>query len=330
MSIKELHKRYNENPATVVVVGSINLDLSSFVSEFPIPNQTISAYDSNLSAGGKGFNQAIAAARVGANVYFVGCVGDDVSGKAAIDTLNENGVDTQFVKLVSGVHTGTANIMVADGGANMIAVSPGANEHVEIDDVAKAIELIEQVDMMICQLECPVEVVKFALTLAKSKGIATVLNPAPVIEGAASLIGMADYVTPNELEALGITGHDPTQITQRQAASNKLKSLGAAASVITLGSEGAYLSSSTDSNYMLPAFKVDAVNTTGAGDTFNGALTCGLARNYSLINAAIYASAASAISVTGKSAYDSAPTHQQVIHFLSEQDDCSLNLEKVS
>ena len=334
MNIEQLHHRFNDKPATIVVVGSINLDLISFVDSFPLPNQTIHAHESNLDAGGKGFNQAIAAARAGASVFFVGCVGDDAAGQTAVDILKDNGVDTQFVRKVDDVHTGTANILVANGGSNMIAVSAGANAQVMIQDVVNASELIESADILLCQLECPIEVVEFALKKAKSMNVASVLNPAPAVDGANKLMGLADYVTPNEVEALEFTSLDPTQKSQRQLASDTLKSQessnGSMRSVITLGPEGAYLSDNNGSNYMLNAFKVSAINTTGAGDIFNGAFVCGLARNYSFVDSAIYASAASAISVTGKSTYDSAPRHSEIIEFISHQPDCSSMLEKVS
>jgi len=315
MNILDLDQRFNQKPATIVVVGSINLDLSSFVREFPLPNQTIDANDSSLSAGGKGFNQAIAAARAGAKVYFVGCVGDDVAGNSAINTLVENGVDTQFIKKVDGVHTGTANIMVAEGGANMIAVSPGANHQLNTEDLADMLAILETADMLICQLECPLEVVEYALTNARSAAVTTVLNPAPAVAGAAKLIELADYVTPNEIEAMEITGSDPTEPSQRKIVSQQLNKLGAKGSVITLGPQGAYLTDMEGVSCMLSSFDVTAVNTTGAGDTFNGAFVCGMARHYSLVDSAIYASAASAISVTGKSAYDSAPTHSEILSY---------------
>ena len=326
MNIEELEKKFHAGPATVVVVGSINLDLNSFVETFPLPHQTIRAKDSNLSAGGKGFNQAVAAARAGATVYFVGCIGDDLSGLTAVKTLQENGVNTDFIKKISDVHTGTANILVADGGANMIAVSAGANKELKVEDVIRAKAVIAQADVLVCQLECPLDVVEFALQTARSQGVVTVLNPAPAAEDVSQHLSLTDYVTPNELEALEITGFDPAQPSQRHVAAEKLKSLGSLGSVITLGDVGAYLSDKKGKHYMLNAYSVDAINSTGAGDIFNGAFSCGLSRGYSLVEAAVYASAASAISVTAKSTYDSAPIHSQIIQFIDQQGDYSCDL----
>lgn len=330
MSSENISERLNNDAASVVIVGSINLDLSSFVETFPVRNQTIAAHESNISAGGKGLNQAIAAARAGAKVSFVGCVGNDAAGTAAVKVLQDNEVDTTFIKVVDHVHTGTANIMVADGGDNMIAVSPGANYQLTTSDIANATECFETADVMLCQLECSIEVVDFAMQVADSHGVSRILNPAPVIDGVEDFFHFADYVTPNETEALDLTGFDPLDSEFRQLASDKLRSLGASNSVITLGSLGSFITRADGSCYRLAAFSVEAINTTGAGDTFNGAFACGIARGYDLVDAAIYASAASAISVTGKSAYDSAPRHKDIIGFINSQPEISELLQRLN
>ena len=329
MSKNNITQRLHNGAVSVVVVGSINLDLSSFVSTFPLKNQTIVAKESNISAGGKGLNQAIAAARSGANVSFVGCVGNDPAGTAAVNVLRDNGVDTTFLKIIDGVHTGTANIMIADSGTNMIAVSPGANHHLNTCDLAAAADLIQDADAMLCQLECTLEAVDFAMQMADSRDIPTILNPAPAIAGLLGLFHYADYVTPNETETLDITGHDPLDTQSRKIAADKLRALGAHNSVITLGSLGSFITDSNGSAYMLSSYKVDAINATGAGDTFNGAFSCGIARGYDIVDAAVYASAASAISVTGKSAYDSAPMHDEIVEFIISQGDLSNVLKKL-
>jgi len=330
MSSKNINQRFNNNAVSVVVVGSINLDLSSFVETFPVRNQTIAAHESNISAGGKGLNQAIAAARTGAKVSFVGCVGNDAAGAAAMKVLEDNGVDTTFVKVVDHVHTGTANILVADGGDNMIAVSPGANHQLTTSDVANATERIETADVMLCQLECSLAVVDFAMQVADTHNVSKILNPAPVVDGVLDLIHFADYITPNETEALDLTNFDPLDTPFRQLAADKLRGMGASNAVITLGSLGSFIAGVDGHSHMLAPFSVEAINTTGAGDTFNGAFACGIARGYELVDAAIYASAASAISVTGKSAYDSAPRHHDIIDFINSQPRVSKLLQSLN
>ena len=313
----EYSERLHKKPVNVVVVGSINMDLSAFVKDFPKKNQTIAAKSSEISAGGKGLNQAVAAARAGANVTFIGCVGDDSAGIAALQVLKDNDVDTHYIKVDKQTHTGTANIIIADDGANMIAVSAGANYSLTRQDIARASSVLQSADVLLCQLECPLDAVEQALKIAKAASVITIMNPAPAVDEATKLLPYADFVTPNETEALSLTHIDPTLPENRPLTTRRLMSEGAKNAVVTLGSAGAYVTAQDGRQFMLSAFTVDVVNTTGAGDTFNGAFACAIARNYALTDATLYATAASGISVSDKTAFDSAPTHETTVDFIA-------------
>jgi ribokinase len=314
-------KNYNQNicnkTVEIVVVGSINLDITSYLTCFPEINQTVMASDSVQSMGGKGLNQAIAAACDGANVSFVGCIGEDQFGDRALEYLKSNNINTNHVRRVSGKSTGTASILVTEKGENMIAVASGANGDLMPEDIYLAKNLISQADVLIVQLEVPKETVKTALSLAKKYQVLSIFNPAPAVDFAKEFFYLADIVTPNETETAMLTGVSPLSDNGPSVPAKIMMAGGVKQVVITLGGEGCFIQSSTVSELLAP-FDVDMVDPTGAGDVFNGVLAVGLGSGLSLKDAAIRASAAAALSVTKSMAEGAAPRTSAIDHFLNK------------
>jgi len=306
-----------QKDVNVVVVGSINYDITSYLKEFPDPNETLFAKDYKTAIGGKGLNQAVAAARVGANVKMIGCVGEDGFGEQAVAHLTDNGVDCAAVVKSSAAPTGFAAIMVNDAGDNMISVASGANKALSPDDVNAAKEIIEAADIVITQSEVSADVIASALEIAKKAGVPTVLNPAPADPSALPLLKHCTYVTPNESETETLTGFFPEGEMPIEDAIHKFKEQGADNIVITLGSRGALISDGGTANRVDP-FAVTSIDSTGAGDVFNGVFAVSIARGLSSEDAVRHASAAAAISVTRLTA-DSAPTHAELAAFMDAQ-----------
>jgi len=297
--------------ARIVVVGSINIDFIVGVAELPKPNETLIGSDLRLAVGGKGLNQAVACARLSAETHMVAATGDDSFGDMARQHLAANGVKTDHVSALQGVPGGTASIVVAPDGQNMIVVSPGANARLTPDRIEAARGLIASADAVIVQHEIPRATTRRALEIARAHGVLSVLNPAPVDLAARDLFPLADVITPNETELAkltGIVGQDDASLAVA------LGQLGAKQALVTLGANGC-AALSEGQLARLPAFAVEAVDATGAGDVFNGALAVRLVAGDSLTDAMRFASAAAALSVTKPSA-DSAPTHDEVAAFL--------------
>ena len=299
----------------IVVVGSINYDVTTYVECFPRPGETVSAHGYQAVCGGKGLNQAVAASRIGADVSMVGCIGDDDFGSKALAHLANNGVDTAYVSTCDTA-TGFASIMVEDGGENVIAVAGGANKVLAPRHVENARQTIEAADILIAQCEPGIAAIKTALEIAAKAGVPSVLNPAPAKDGIAPLLALATYITPNQSETETLTGIYPKDAETRAQAFAAYKALGAKNVVITCGAQGSF-ASTEDGIAHIQAFPVKAVDTTGAGDVFNGVFAAGLARGHSAQDAAFTASAASALSVTKKTA-DSAPSAEDVGKFMQE------------
>lgn len=313
--MKKSHISHLNKTLKVVVVGSINCDLTTYLTDFPLKNQTIMAKNSVLSMGGKGVNQAVSAARDGAKVSFVGCIGDDLFATNALNYLHSHNIDTHHVRAITGAATGTASIFVTDKKENMIAVAPGANWLVTVEDVLKAEELISQADAVIVQLEIPPEVVKATLALTKKHHVLSVFNPAPAADYAKSLYGLADIVTPNETEASELTGIEVIDNESIIESANKMLSEGVKQVVITLGENGCYIASEQVKQF-IPQFQVDAIDPTGAGDVFNGVLAVACAKGAPLPSAVVRACAAAALSVTKPQAQDAAPCSEQIDQFI--------------
>lgn len=294
----------------IAVVGSLNVDVFLDVTALPRPNETLIGKATRQAMGGKGLNQAVACARLGAQTHMIGAVGEDALALQAIAFLTRNGVSAEHVRRLPGATTGLANILVAEDGQNMIVVTPGANGLLTPDHIDAAAEVIRTAAALIVQLETPLATVKRALEVARSHGVMTILNPAPVDRGALDLMPLVDVVTPNETEMMKLTGIADLSDASLIAGLKALIKAGAKHALVTLGSEGC--AALIDGALLrLPAYKVKAVDATGAGDIFNGALVTRLVRGESLIEALRYASAASALSVTMPSA-DSCPTPDEV------------------
>ncbi len=299
---------------TIVVAGSANVDFILRVGRLPQPNQTITGHDLAVAIGGKGLNQAVACARLGTVTKMVAAVGEDSFAGQALAYLKANGVDTRHVTALAGVATGVANIFVAEDAQNMIVVTPGANARLTPDMIDVAEPAIAEAQALIVQLETPLDAVRRALELARRHGVMTVLNPAPVQAGAEALFTLADLVTPNETELAALTGIEGQDDASLTRALQAVITAGAKQAVVTLGAQGC--ATLMDGHLVrVPAFMVVAVDATGAGDHFNGALVSRLILGEDLLAAIRYAAAASALSVTKASA-DSAATKAEVEAFL--------------
>ncbi len=300
---------------TCVVVGSINVDFILELLRLPHPNETLMGKSMATAIGGKGLNQAVACARSGLSAHMVAAVGDDSFGEQALAFLKLRAVDTRHVTTLKRVATGIANILVAEGGDNMIVVTPGANGKLSSQMVDMSEDLIKQADVLVVQLETPLDTVKRALEIARRNAVLTILNPAPVDLAAKDLFALVDVITPNETELMRLTGIASLDDVSLTRGLQALIDLGAERAVVTLGDKGS--ASLIDGKLVrLPAFGVEAVDATGAGDVFNGALATRLVEGDNMLEAMRYASAASALSVTKLSA-DAAPSRSEVMAFLA-------------
>ncbi|MDF1520596.1 MAG: ribokinase [Brevefilum sp.] len=299
--------------AKILVVGSINMDLVVRVPHSPKPGETVLGGDFETFPGGKGANQAVAAARMGGEVTMVGRVGNDDFGNTLIQGLVEDKIKTTHVIKDSKARTGVAMISVAADGENMIVVASGANAKVSVEDVGNTRSLMRETDLLLVQLECPLETVIAAIELAKAYGVPVVLNPAPAQPLPKSLLRNVDYLTPNQNELLILTGE-----AKLNDGIGKIKKWGLRNLIITLGANGARVISDGIDQH-LPAHEITAVDTTAAGDAFNGALAVALAEGKQLLEAVSYGMAAGALASTKRGAQPSLPTRDAVENLLASQ-----------
>jgi len=260
----------------VVVVGSTNMDLTTFTDRFPGPGETILGREFHLGFGGKGANQAVAARLCGAEVSMVGRVGNDLFGQAMIDNLASYGVDTSHVLITPEVSSGVAPIFVDASGQNRILVVKGANDLLSPEDVEAASPVLLRAGVIVLQLEVPLETVYFTLRFARRHGIRTILNPAPAQPLTISEIAEAEYIIPNETEAATIGGMPAGTVEEATSCAQALLRKGMRRVIITLGANGALLASAGAIRHVA-RFRVDALDTTGAGDAFIGSLAASLA-----------------------------------------------------
>lgn len=300
----------------IVVVGSSNTDMVVKSRRIPRVGETVVGGQFVMAAGGKGANQAVAAARLGAEVTFVAKVGQDMFGDQAIAGYAREGIDTRFV-FRDGEHaTGVALILVDDQGENLISVASGANHYLRPADVDQAAEAIRQADVLVVQLETPLDTVLHAARLAQAAGVRVILDPAPAPAEPLppELLGTVTCIKPNETEAERLTGIAvEDEVSARRAAEDLLRQ-GAASAIVTLGARGAVWVEKGQYGFV-PGFRVEALDSTAAGDAFSGALACALARGMSLADATRYASLAAALSVTRMGAQPSLPTAEEVEWF---------------
>jgi ribokinase len=295
----------------VVVLGSVNTDLMLRCSQLPVPGQTVRGRDFHSLPGGKGANQAVAAARLGASVSFVGCVGDDEFGRSARQILAAEGIDTQHLHSDAGASTGIAMILVDDTGQNCIALAAGANAALSIAHVDAARATIQGAGLLICQLECPLPVVQHGIALAHAAGVPVLLNPAPMQALPPELLAQVDVLVPNETEAAALIKLPPGAAFDAVAAAARLRELGPPTVIVTLGAHGVQLASDGISMH-LEAPAVQAVDTTGAGDTFIGAYAAAWCGGASLTAAIEYAQQAAALSVTRAGAQAAMPRSSEL------------------
>lgn len=288
----------------VVVIGSTNTDLVVTVPHLPVPGETVLGGDLRQVSGGKGANQAVAAARLGGEVVFIGRVGDDDYGRHTLLNLQSEGIDTQHLRVTSGVPSGTALISVHETtGENSIVVAPGANARLTAEDIANSTEAIEAAQVVVISLEIPLDAVRAAVSLARLRGRLVILNPAPAQSLPASLLAQVDVLTPNEKELETLGGI------------SMLLDAGVGTVITTLGAQGARIQTSSDTHQIL-APRVTAIDTVAAGDCFTGALAVELARGSDLPTATRFATTAASLKVTRQGAQAGMPTREQVISWL--------------
>jgi ribokinase len=264
----------------IVVVGSANMDLTTFADQFPKPGETVFGKKFQLGFGGKGANQAVAARLCGAHVAMVACVGEDLFGPATIANLSSRGIDTRHVRLTPGVSTGAAPIFVDTSGQNRILVVKGANDCLAPADIDTAAETLRQADCILLQLEIPLETVYYTLHFTQRHGIRSILNPAPAQPLDMAELGNADYLIPNETEAEGLIGVPISTLGDARACAQYLLGSGIRRVIITLGASGA-LRAGPDGVEHVVAYPSNPVDTTGAGDAFIGSFASFLSEGYS-------------------------------------------------
>ncbi|AMG29299.1 ribokinase [Grimontia hollisae] len=299
----------------LVVLGSVNADHVLQVPSFPRPGETLHGRHYQVIPGGKGANQAVAAARLNADIAFIACVGDDPFGVNIRESFKCDGINIGGVKMQPDCPTGIAMIQVADSGENSICISAEANAKLTAEAVEPELERIRQADYLLMQLETPLDGIELAAQTAKRHGTRVILNPAPARELPESLLACIDIITPNETEAEVLTGVKVDDDASARAAADVLHGKGIDTVMITLGAKGVYVSQNGE-GHIVPGFRVEATDTTAAGDTFNGAFVTGLMESMPLESAIKFAHAAAAISVTRFGAQTSIPTREEVDAFL--------------
>jgi ribokinase len=296
---------------SIVVLGSSNTDMIVRVPRIPRPGETLLGGEFFTAAGGKGANQAVAAARAGGRVHLIARIGRDSLGRQALAGLRCDGVGVAHVVRDASAASGAALIFVAKDGENSIAVAGGANNKLSRADVNRAAGAIRSAALLVAQLETPLATVQHAARLAHKAGVPVILNPAPARALPDALLKLVSILTPNESEAELLTGIKVTTDTAAAMACAALRARGVKTVILTLGKRGAFVADG-HGEQRVAAFKVKAVDTTAAGDVFNGALAVALAENQPLIEAVRFASAAAALSVTQWGAQPSAPNRARI------------------
>ncbi|GEP19854.1 ribokinase [Pediococcus argentinicus] len=298
---------------TVTIIGSINLDRTIRVKQMPKPGETMHTKEIFSAGGGKGANQAVAAQRSEAKTNFIGAVGDDDAGKVMMDLLKDEKINLDGVKTIENESTGQAYIVVDDAGENQIMIHAGANAAFDPDYVAQQKALIEQSDFVIAQFESSIDSTVAAFRIAQNAGVRTILNPAPALDNVPEeLLKVTDMIIPNETETETITGVHVTDEASMKKAAEYFHNLGIKAVIITIGSKGSFNDVDGESG-IVPAFKVNAVDTTSAGDTFIGAMSTVLKKDFSNLKEAIlYGNRASSLTVQRYGAQPSIPYKKEL------------------
>jgi ribokinase len=298
----------------VVVVGSLNVDLVVGMERLPQPGETVLAHSFDRHAGGKGLNQAVACARLGGNVTMLGAVGDDASGTWLRSILQEDGIDGSNVRTLPGP-SGTALIEVENGGENRIVVVPGANAQISAHDITAGIRDLADVGIVLVQAEMPLPLVEAALRAAHERGAITIFNPSPVTDFSRDLLKLVSVIVPNEHEAAILTGMDTTSSVDATEAALRFNEIGIGTAIITRGGKGCVWASGANTG-SVPTFKVQPVDTVGAGDAFCGGLAAALSFGLPMSEALRWASATGALATTKAGAVSSLPYRESVEELL--------------
>ncbi|MCR3955023.1 MAG: ribokinase [Gudongella sp.] len=298
----------------VIVVGSLNMDLVVRAPKIPRPGETVLGSDFKQVPGGKGANQADAAAKLGAETAMLGAVGRDSMGSQLIRSLENDGVNVDKVLVKDSLPTGVAAIVVEDSGNNAITVAPGANSGFTPDDLSDMDDVFKRAKVMLVQLETPIETVRTALRMAKENNVTTILNPAPAIELDDEIFSLVDILTPNETELELLSGMDTSNIERVEAAGKHLIQKGVSRLIVTLGSQGS-IHIGNNSIRLYPAYNVKAVDTTAAGDSYNAALAVSISKGESLEDSIKFATKVGAMTVTKHGAQTSLPLVEEVEDF---------------
>lgn len=295
----------------IIVIGSSNTDMVIKSKKLPAPGETILGGTFLMNPGGKGANQAVAAARLNGNVTFVTKTGNDMFGSEAIHLFDSEGIDTGYSIKDMNNPSGVALINVDENGENCIVVAPGSNGTLSEHDIKEEVFVTDKTDMFLMQLEIPVETVEFVAKKASSGGNKVILNPAPAQKLSEDLLSCLYLITPNETEAEILTEIKVYDLSTAEKAATELRKKGVQNVVITLGASGAYMLTGTTSK-LIPVVPVKAVDTTAAGDVFNGALTVAISEGKNIEEAVIFANKAAGISVTRMGAQASAPYRKEI------------------
>jgi ribokinase len=302
----------------IVVIGSINTDMVVRSSQIPVPGQTLMGHSFLSTGGGKGANQAVAAARLGANVSLIAKIGADTFGEMAIENFRKEGINTEHIYTDSNAPSGVAFIVVDDKGENIIVVAPGANAKLNEKDIQVAEVVIKEADIILLQLEIPMTSVAEGIMLAKRHARMIMLNPAPAVPIPEEILHSVNIITPNQTEALALTGIAVNDIITAQQACDVLHGKGIPTVIVTMGEQGAYVSSQKYKGLVTGFNAGAAVDTVAAGDTFCGGLAVAIAEGESLQDAVRFANAAAALSVTKTGAQVSIPARTEVEFLLNQ------------
>ncbi len=295
----------------IVVIGSTNTDMVIKTGHLPTPGETILGGEFLMNPGGKGANQAVAASRLGGDVAFISKTGNDIFGEQSIENLRSEGVNTENMVVDQENPSGVALITVDSKAENCIVVAPGSNMTLKPDDIDKAVKQIGMAEIVLLQLEIPIETVEYATRIAYRNNKKVVLNPAPAQKLSDSILKSIYILTPNETEAEILTGVKVTDIGSAEKATGILREKGVEIVIITMGANGAFIHTNSLSE-LIPAPKVKAVDTTAAGDTFNGALAVAVSEGFNIREAVQFANKAASIAVTKFGAQASTPYRREV------------------
>ncbi|WP_300597320.1 ribokinase [Niabella sp.] len=314
-----MQKKQQNNVPRIAVVGSTNMDMVVNAERIPVPGETILAHNFFMNPGGKGANQAVTVARLGGDTLFISKVGNDVFGRQSSQLFHEEGIDTRFMLSDDILPSGVALITVDQKGENSIVVSQGANNALLPEDfTGEVLKELEKCKMVLMQFETPMETILHVAQYAASRNIKVVINPAPVQAIPPQLLEYTHIITPNETEAELLTGIPIKNLETAKKAAKAIRAMGASIVIITLGAQGA-LVCEEEGMTLVPSETVQAVDTTAAGDVFNGALVVGLSNGMELAEATRFACRAAAISVTREGAQSSIPYYNEVIaHFIGK------------